>query len=209
MKIFSEYLGKPKYLLTILALLHILCVAIMPLRKSIVMKQIQGNQRQAILLSYIAGIIDGEGCLRIGKCSGKKTMESTRSINTKYAAYIQVGMVERVIPELLKSQFGGSVREECVPDRRSVWRWVLSSRLQVTKVAKTLLPYLIIKKKHAKNMIDFCDNWVRTGRWVDHKIVKQELQRREEAYQRMRKFNAVGAAATTKRENIREDEAIV
>jgi len=210
MKILSKYLGKPKGLLTVFVLSSILCVAIMSYRKGTVMRQqTQGNQRQAVLLSYMAGIIDGEGCIRLGKCSGKKTMESTRSITPKYVAYIQLGMVEKVIPDLFCSTFGGSVREERVPGHRSMWRWAITSRPQVTKVLKTIMPYLIIKKKHAETIIKFCDGFVKTSRYTEPTLLAQETQRREDAYRTMRKFNAVGAAAETNRENTREGEVIV
>ncbi len=78
-----------------------------------------GNPRQDILFAYLAGIIDGEGCIRIGRANNIK-----KRTNPAYAAYVQVGMTDKRVPELLQDTFGGSLREECVPEKRSIWRWV-------------------------------------------------------------------------------------
>lgn len=152
---------------------------------------VQGNPRQAALC-YIAGIIDGEGTIRIHKAK----------------PYLKIGMVERIIPELLKESFGGSLQEECVPERRSIWRWQVSGRMSVYKILEEIVPYLIVKREQAISVMEFCKDW-HTPFSRQQGLSEQELQRREDAYQKLRKLNAVGAAATTKRVNIREDEAIV
>ena len=165
---------------------------------------VQGNPRQATLC-YIAGIIDGEGTIRIHKA---KPYLKNKNKNYTYFAGIGVGMVERIIPELLKESFGGSLQEECVPERRSIWRWQVSGRMSVYKILEEIVPYLIVKREQAISVMEFCKDW-HTPFSRQQGLSEQELQRREDAYQKLRKLNAVGAAATTKRVNIREDEAIV
>lgn len=164
----------------------------------------QGNPRQATLLAYIAGIMDGEGTIRINKGKGKANW------NYSYHTQLSVGMIDPQIPYLFKDVLGGNVREECVPDRRSIWRWALTGRFQITAVLVALLPYLRVKKAQALLALQFCREWKNPKRhhrtWIND---AQELQRREDAYQEMRKLNAVGAAATTKRVGTREGEAIV
>lgn len=113
-----------------------------------------------------------------------------------YAAYVQVGMVDRRVCELFKARYGGTIREERVQDRRSIFRWVLSGRLAVPPCLKELLPLLIVKREQAEVLLRYCDETTapvarRLG------VSEAELQRREQAYQRMRKLNAVGAPATT------------
>mgnify|MGYP003604071727 CR=1 FL=1 len=164
----------------------------------------QGNPRQATLC-YIAGIIDGEGTIRIHK---SKPYQKNKHKNYSYSAGIGVGMVEKIIPQLLKESFGGSLREECVPERRSIWRWQVSGRMSVYKILEELVPYLIVKREQALAVMEFCQEW-HTPFSRQQGLSNRELQRREDAYLKLRKLNAVGAAATTKRVNIREDEAIV
>jgi hypothetical protein len=164
----------------------------------------QGNPRQATL-AYIAGIIDGEGTIRIHK---SKPYKKNKQKNCSYAAGIGVGMVEKRIPSLLQEVFGGGLQEECVPGRRSIWRWQVSGRLSVYKILEELAPYLILKQEHAYAVMEFCEEW-HTPFSRQQGLSSLELQRREDAYQKLRKLNAVGAAATTKQESTREGEVIV
>jgi len=69
-------------------------------------------------------------------------------------------------------------------------------------------PYLRIKKAHCNHLINFLENW-ETPYARGKCIPEHELQRREEAYQKMRKLNAVGAAATTKSLGTGDSEVIV
>lgn len=167
-----------------------------------------GNPMQAALYAYIAGIIDGEGSIRINKNFTPHLIQVHHLKNPMYYAQINLGMVSKEIPDLLKDTFGGNVREERVPNRRSIWRYSLTGRNQLISTLKILLPYLRVKKEHAKVAIAFCENWqVPFSRQAGTDI--QEIQRREDAYQTMRKLNAVGAAATTEPKDTREGEATV
>lgn len=172
-----------------------------------------GNQRQAVLMAYLAGLIDGEGSFVIQKTSVEKIAKSSRSKTPKYLAYFCIGMVDREPLDLIRETIGaGKVYEERVPNRRSIWRIRFAGRLVLIPFIKALLPYLIVKKKQAETVLDFCENWITPGRkerGYRDEVSSEELQRREEAYLKMRKLNAVGAAATTKSESYREVEAIV
>ena len=172
----------------------------------------QGNQRQAVLWAYLAGLIDGEGSFVIQKTAVEKIAKSCKSKSPKYLAYFCIGMVDKAPLDLIQETIGaGKVYEERVPERRSIWRIRFAGRLKLMPFIKELMPYLIVKKKQAELMLDFCEKWETTRKEFGQKTVTapEELQRREEAYLKMRKLNAVGAAATTKSESSREVEAIV
>ncbi len=172
----------------------------------------QGNQKQAVLWAYLAGLIDGEGSFVIQKTEAQKIPKSCNSKSTKYLGYFCIGMVDKAPLDLIRDTIGyGKVYEERVPNRRSIWRIRFAGRLKLMPFIKELIPYLIVKKKQAELMLDFCEKWVTTRNHLGQKIVtsSEELQRREDAYQKMRKLNAVGAAATTKPFCTRECEAIV
>lgn len=162
----------------------------------------QGNQRQAILWSYLAGLIDGEGSFIIQKTDVDKIAKSSRSKTPKYLPYFSIGMVDkRPLQIILESIGKGKIYEECVHERRSIWRIRFGGRITLIPFIQNLLPYLVVKKEHAETLLDFCQKWETPGR-KEHghkeRVSLHELQRREEAYQKMRKLNAVGAAATTK-----------
>lgn len=116
------------------------------------MNVIQKNQKQTLLYSYLAGIIDGEGTIRIGKGG-----------TTKYYAAISVGNVNKEVIDLLTKTFGSKTRIEKIrtPSRQSIYRWGTGGNLSVPKIIKSLLPYLIIKKKQAEIVLKFCakENW--------------------------------------------------
>ena len=173
----------------------------------------QGNQRQAVLWAYLAGLIDGEGSFVIQKTSVDKIAKSSRSKTPKYLTYFSIGMVDKAPLDLIQETIGaGKVYEERVPDRRSIWRIRFAGRLKLIPFINSLLPYLMVKKERAELLLDFLTNWVTPGK-KEHgyrdRVSDQELQRREEAYLKMRKLNAVGAAATTNPRGTRECEVIV
>lgn len=193
----------------------------------------QDNQRQTALYAYLAGIIDGEGTIRIGKAGNFKNNPNYQS---RHYASISLGMVNKEVLELFHKKFGAKVRLERVPSKRNMWRWGTSGNKIVPKILKKLLPYLIVKHKQAELVLMFCNQYA-----DEHKLLRKcvdckkdekirgynlcsncyqkayrkntlhkykinyikistisnlELQRREEFYQKVKKLNAVGVAAT-------------
>jgi len=163
------------------------------------------DPRQAALYGYLAGILDGEGTLRICKM---KPNPKFHVKDTRYTTYISVGMVDKEPIDLLAKHLGGSVRIERAPSdgRRPIYRWVVSGRRCVFRALCLVLPYLRVKRPQAEILLDFILNYV-DRRNQSEEVKQRELLRREELYHKMRKLNAVGAAATTERDGIREDEA--
>lgn len=166
------------------------------------MSKLYDNPQQAALLGYFAGIIDGEGCIRINRTTSEKSLEQRQALGlgAVYAPTIAVGMVVKEVPQLLHKYLSGSLREERVPGKRSIWRWTITSRPQAIEVLNLLLPMLVAKRKQAELLLDFCQKREQStgGRGEGRlRMSPQELQRREDAYQAMRKLNAVGAAAST------------
>lgn len=156
------------------------------------------NQRQAVLAAYLAGIIDGEGCIRIG-------LQNKDGEAYNYRPSISVGMVEHQVVNILKDLFGGNVYcEQRVQDRRPIYRWNLVKAPDVKRCLDTLSPYLLIKKEQAINVLELINNYPKTRH-----LSSEELQRRKDLYLISKKLNMTGAAATTNRFDIREDEVIV
>lgn len=169
----------------------------------------QGNQMQAVFWSYLAGLIDGEGSFIITKTKVESISKNSKCKNDRYTPYFSIGMVDIKPLEMILDAIGqGKIYEERVQNKRSIWRIRAGGRKVLIPFLKNLIPFLIVKQKQARFLLDFCENWETPYR-KDQGVSNSELQRREEAYQTMRKFNAVGAAATTKPLNTRECEAIV
>jgi hypothetical protein len=154
----------------------------------------QDNQREAILLSYLAGIVDGEGTIRINA----QRLSKKPHWNIRYAPSISIGMTNKEIIELFVKVFGSKLREECVPNRKKMFRWGTSGTIRVLNIVKKLYPYLIVKKEQARLLIEFCENKQTNGFRRNEYLPDSELQRRKELYEKVKKLNAVGAPATTK-----------
>lgn len=173
----------------------------------------QGNQRQALDLSYIAGLMDGEGSYCILKANTEETMRQTNRKSPMYYAVIRIGMVHREPLEFIQKTLGvGILRDEGVrkdrPTYQPMYRWTVHKKAHIYQVCKLLLPYSKVKVKQMHNIIDLFEKW--ENPFVRQKgISPEELLRRERHWQIGRELNAVGAAATTKSQGRREAEVIV
>ena len=157
------------------------------------MQMKQGNPQQTVL-AYLAGIIDGEGCIRLAKnCSGNKRISS-------HTANVNCGMTNPIAVEMLHQIFGGSIRDvqptcknasPCKPLRY----WYASGTDSVARVLLALYPYLRVKKKQAAIVLDFCFN-KRDGRQRGG-LTQDERRWREDLYWQVRELNRRGVAATT------------
>jgi len=168
----------------------------------------QGNQRQAIRIAYCAGLIDGEGSICV-----TKTKPMQNRTNPLHAPLIRVGMNREKPMKFLQETFEcGNIFYEGVrkdrPNQNPMYRWVVTNRNDVVKVIDMILPHLLVKNEQAILVKEMCEGWVLSVA-KKHGTYPEEIQRRQDYYEKCKVLNAVGAAATTKSQSIREDEAIV
>ena len=172
-----------------------------------------GNQRQALDLAYIAGLMDGEGSYCILKAETPETLRQTSRKSPVYYSVVRIGMVEKEPMEFIHKVFGfGIVRNEGVrkdrPTYQPMYRWTLHRKSQILEFCKAILPYARVKKRQIQNVIEFFEGWQNPfNRKIG--VSKEELLRRERHLLIARELNAVGAAATTKSQGRRESEVIV
>ena len=144
----------------------------------------QDNQREATLYAYLAGIIDGEGTIRIARTNPKHS-----NWNIKYSGAISIGMIDKKVIQLFVKLFGAKMRIECVPNRKPIYRWGTSGNNVVPEILKTILPYLIVKRKQAELVIKFCENCQKNGFRKNKGLPKKELQWRAALYLKVRNLN--------------------
>src|SRR5256885_14202516 len=125
------------------------------------------------LLSYLAGIIDSDGNLRIEKRRVK------RMIGPHYRINIRCGQVlpSRAV-ELLAATFGGRVglSKSRRPNQRDLATWSLHDKMAEPAI-RALLPYLVVKKTEALHLLQLrrlkaegkqgVTEWVHANRWRD------------------------------------------
>ena len=100
--------------------------------------------REKTKLAYMAGLLDGEGCLRIDerKNRGRRITVSVSNTDMKMINW-------------MKENFGGNIYE----DNNAKYGWKACYQLQIRKtkdiykLLKAVSPYLITKKEKAKELI--------------------------------------------------------
>lgn len=96
-------------------------------------------------LIYLAGLIDGEGCLTFSKDNGR------------YRPQLRLTSIYKPVLDWVKMLFGGNyyeIHRKYPPYSKTSYDWVLSTN-QAIDLVKNLLPYLKIKRKEAKVFISF------------------------------------------------------
>lgn len=104
-------------------------------------------------IGYIAGIIDGEGCIYISRPIIRETCKSPI-----YHTYISVTNTEMKLLEWLKSKIGGIIRS--IPTdkksnviRKPIWRWYCPITI-IKEFCQLIHPYSIIKQRELELMIE-------------------------------------------------------
>jgi hypothetical protein len=105
-----------------------------------------------ILYAYVAGIVDGEGCIDL-HVNGKR-----KCGKNNYAIRLTVGNTNQWVIEMLHMQFGGHVsigrKKDTNPLHSKVYVWEVSS-LKAYKVLNLVIPFLQIKKQQALLAIQY------------------------------------------------------
>lgn len=132
-------------------------------------------------LAYIAGIMDGEGCIGIhqqrmySQClihkSKLRAWQSRHHENDAvytYRSNIAISNTNKAVLEYIKGLMGGTVCSiiHNHPKWRDSWEWRASTK-QACSIIKLLLPYLRIKRKQAELLIkyqQFKETIIHTGR---------------------------------------------
>jgi hypothetical protein len=95
-------------------------------------------------LAYVAGLIDGEGCLRIHRQSKKTT--------STFTAIVQMNMSNKArhIGEQMAATFGGALYEvkSTNPKWSDQWQWRISGDV-ASNFVKQIHPFLMLKQKQA------------------------------------------------------------
>lgn len=136
---------------------------------------------------YLAGIIDGEGCITIG--AGRK------ETCTNYNSIIMVTNTNKKIIDWLQQQFGGNYYK--IPasgNCKEAYRWRFLKQKEIEKLLLAILPYLIIKREQAIVLLEF----VRMSK-------ETASQKREELFQKMKALNKRGISVTTNTQDTAEE----
>jgi hypothetical protein len=142
--------------------------------------------------AYIAGIIDGEGCVAIHRRSG-------RGCKYGYSFYgvVRVSNTNLALLKWLQevTGLGAVVESQVTGNRRRQWEWKVHSQ-QAYGLLKVLYPYLQVKKENADVLMSFL-KFRRESEPVVRKLggkgIPYNLWRTQKSfYTKMKKLNSRG-----------------
>ncbi len=118
-------------------------------------------------LIYLAGLIDGDGCFFISK----RTLPTAAGL-TQYMLKLQVHCINEEFINNLHQIYGGvKVVYKRTPPRRPLYGIEFTGKL-LTQMCELLIPFLILKKRNAQNMLEMRNTYNGTG---GHIIVPQHI----------------------------------
>ena len=147
-------------------------------------------------IRYVAGLMDGEGCIAIRR---RDDRPKPRNQRVSYALVVQISMThERVIHELHQSM-GGAMSEikwHRRMNNRPAYQWRLYSNACAEFLEKCL-PYLIVKREETLLAISFqkhLNEYKKKVRRMPNEMVDQIWAYRESVYWTMRNLKKVSGA---------------
>jgi len=106
-------------------------------------------------IGYIAGLIDGEGTIRL---------HVIRSRNLYYPEVCISNTQEELMEWLLNKLPFGSVQKQTFDDNRpeflgryTIYRYAVSNMYDVKRLLEVVKPFLVLKKKHAELILRFIE----------------------------------------------------
>jgi len=104
-------------------------------------------------LAYIAGIVDGEGCICL-----TKRKDSSHKRGYYYCVEVKVVNTQQWLIEYLHFNFGGGDitknNNTKMKNAKPLWQWHISLR-KATEFLKLILPYLHLKRAQAELCIAY------------------------------------------------------
>lgn len=105
------------------------------------LKARRGPEHSVTDLAYMAGLIDGEGCILINH-KGKRQ---------RYTLIVTVSNTSRLMLDWITARWRGHmhvVKGSEAKNRRIAWRWSMSSDLALHFLDE-ILPYMVVKRRQA------------------------------------------------------------
>lgn len=149
------------------------------------------EQMTDVQIAYFAGLLDGEGCVRVGKF--KNSAGALR-----YRAYIVVAMTDIRPINWLVEIVGG----KCYVDKKArrgnskvCFCWTLNAK-QGAAILKRALPLLLVKQEQANNFLAFVETLAgRGGKGMPKGVPEKILATRKQMFLVSKNLNAKGRAA--------------
>ncbi|MHC1636323.1 MAG: sigma factor-like helix-turn-helix DNA-binding protein [Candidatus Methanospirareceae archaeon] len=146
----------------------------------------KGNKDKNEIFAYLAGIVDGEGSIRLHR---------RRRKSIGYGLEVVVTNTNRELIDWLYTNFKGYIeKHEREGNHKTTYKWTVRG-INAYRLLKKMLPYLIIKKPQAELGIKFWNECSRVGKSYGGFVggrPKWLLEKTEEYARQMRELNKRG-----------------
>jgi len=134
---------------------------------------------------YLAGLIDGEGTISIGKKNNK-----TGRLGFTLTPSVSIANTNEGLIRYCQSLIGGCVYKgkRRKPNHHAKFTLRVHRHTEIMKILEQVYPYLRIKKKHAELLMEYCKSRIKKRRYISSVTVpydENELRIHEE----IRKLN--------------------
>lgn len=170
------------------------------------------NQRQT-QLAYLAGVLDSDGSFFIqtnkretknrDSIRASKFPKKVSSWSASYTPCIKISQIQTEAIELAKEVFNyGKINtfgaRPSRPNSMTIYEYKITKTEKIIEIIEMILPYLRIKKNRALHLLEYCRHKLAYGSRCYSGVEIDELNYREDMYQKMRELNGNKVAATTK-----------
>jgi len=142
-------------------------------------------------IAYFAGLLDGEGCIRIGSFRNSAGQ-------LRYRAFVSIAMTDPRPIRWLTETFGGGFytdHKKTHPEHKVAYGWSLNARAAAMLIERAY-PYLKVKREQADILFHFADTLAGMGGHGGTRPISDDLlEQRRAMFLAMRAANRKGRAA--------------
>jgi hypothetical protein len=136
--------------------------------------------------AYVAGLLDGEGCLCIYKRGDKN------SVGRNFRGEISMGMTKRRAIDGLKETYGGHISNHLA--QKTTWsdqfHWKLADPGKMLRLIEEVKPFMLIKHEQLIILEKLCN--FRVNRRRNERLNESDIEFYIGLYDEMKKLNARG-----------------
>lgn len=155
-------------------------------------------------LAWLAGLIDGEGCISLTR---RSPQNRARSVNYDYRLILKVTMCDLATIKRCREITGvGTIHTQAVQKKHYSKSYIwFCSTWDAELVIEALLPWFVTKKEEAEVALAFLRLPMakRGGAKGSSPMSEELLQKREEYWQRLRSLKSRNRATDRKNQNAR------
>lgn len=138
--------------------------------------------------AYVAGIIDGEGCITLNRYRPPRT-----DLSVRYTPLVQVGNTNSDLTTMLQRSFGGHVNvRPGTTTHRTCFVWVITGP-GAGVTLRTVREHLQLKRPQCDLLLEYLDGFRSfRGGPRTRRVAADELARRERIYLGLKALNRTG-----------------